>query len=377
MNHLFAGYADHNASLFRRIQVALGDPSVFVSIDGRDVAIVRDLEMDRVRQQLPDVEVLCPADLAPEGGLSADRETATAQAAAVLVRSRGVDSITADRSLPFVFAWHLQQSGIQVAYDADLGVLDRRAKTEQELEWLSESQAVTEQVMRQMCETIATAKVSADGFLLHDGELLSSERVRSMAAVSFLNLGYTMQHGAIVATAPEVADCHHSGTGKLRTEVPVIVDLFPQSMKSRYWGDCTRTVVHGQPSSEVIVMHQAVVSAKAACISKFKPGVTAEAAHRASEDVLKESGFPVSRGTLTDDPSIQHGTGHGIGLDLHEPILLDEGGGSMLCNEVFTVEPGLYGRLVGGVRIEDMVIVTSDGHRNVNRLHQGLDWRPS
>ena len=100
----------------------------------------------------------------------------------------------------------------------------------------------------------------------------------------------------------------------------------------------------------------------------------ADAIHKASEDVLLRHGYPSSRGEVTDHPSIQHGTGHGIGLDLHEPILLDHEGEEVLEGEVFTVEPGLYGRNDGGVRVEDMLVVTSGEAKNLNSLHDGLTW---
>ena len=183
-----------------------------------------------------------------------------------------------------------------------------------------------------------------------------------------------MGHGAIVATAPHVADCHHPGTGPLLTGVPVVIDLFPRDDASRFWGDCTRTVVHGQASDVALAMHRAVVDAKQAAIERLRPGATASSVHQASESLLQQRGFGCSRGTVTDYPSIQHGTGHGIGLDVHEPILLDEGGGEIFAGEVFTVEPGLYGRRDGGVRVEDMLVVTEDGPQNLNRLHEGLDW---
>jgi Xaa-Pro aminopeptidase len=121
-------------------------------------------------------------------------------------------------------------------------------------------------------------------------------------------------------------------------------------------------------------MHAAVVEAKAAATAMLRAGNQAGDIHQASEDVLLRHGYPVSRGTLTDHVSIQHGTGHGIGLDLHEPILLDSGGAEVLAGEVFTVEPGLYGRHDGGVRVEDMLLVTDGEARNLNRLHDGLDW---
>jgi Xaa-Pro aminopeptidase len=211
--------------------------------------------------------------------------------------------------------------------------------------------------------------------LLDDASPLTSERVRAMAASLFMARGYSMPHGAIIATTPHVADCHHAGEGPLVTGQPVVVDLFPFDDATRYWGDCTRTVVHGQPSDEVLAMHAAVFEAKRAATQKLVAGQTAESVHHAVIEVLTSRGYALSRGQTSDEPTIQHGTGHGIGLEVHEPILLDDGGGELLVNEVFTIEPGLYGRRVGGVRIEDMLVVGTGPARNLNRLHEGLDWR--
>lgn len=371
---ILAGYPDKNASLFKRIGVPLGDPAAWIELDSHRIALVRDLEMDRVVKMSHADEVTCPAEHAPPFGLSADRETATAQAVAQLLRSAKVEEVVADRSLPFVYAWHLIEAEISVQYDETLGVIDRRQKTQQEIEGLYRAQQTTEEVMRLLCERVASCSVSVDGFLMHEGAELTSERLRSMASIEFMQRGFSMGHGAICATAPHVADCHHPGEGKLKTCVPVIIDLFPRDDSTRLWGDCTRTVVHGQPSDTVKAMHQAVLAAKLASTEQLRVGSTGDAVHKAGENELLAHGYPISRGTITDKPSIQHGTGHGIGLDVHEPILLDHEGGELLENEVFTIEPGLYGREDGAVRVEDMLVVTNAEPRNLNALHDGLNW---
>ena len=372
--HIMAGYAARNASLLKRLGVALGDPAAWIVLDETRIALVRDLEMDRVRAASRADTVTCPAEHSPPAGLSPDRETATAEAATQILRAARVEEVIADRSLPFVFAWHLQQAEIMVRYDAGYGVTDRRAKSKSEIEALAQSQSLTETVMQKVCEWIAQCDCDEEGRLLDGGTVLTSERVREVAAVEFLTLGCTMNHGAIVATVPHVADCHHEGTGPLFTERPIVVDLFPQHRKTRYWGDCSRTVVHGKPTDEIIRMHAAVVEAKQAAIDSLVAGNTADRVHRACESVLKRHGFKSSRGKVSDEPTIQHGTGHGVGLELHEPILLDEEGGEILQGEVFTVEPGLYGRTDGGIRIEDMLVVTQGEPQNLNQLHEGLQW---
>lgn len=374
---LFAGTADRNASLFRRIGLPLGDPSSCLLLpSGESIGIVRDLEMDRVIEVGQLSHVHCPADFQPDGRpLSGDRETAVAQATAEYLKRQGFTTVRGDRTLPLIYTWHLVEAGIRIEYDDELGVKDRRAKTADEIVALRQAQHVTEQVMLSILRMIATAEVNEDGLLMQDNHILTSERVRVFASRAFMDRGFTMTHGAIVASVPEAADCHHAGSGPLRTRVPIIVDLFPRDDASRYHGDCTRTVVHGEPSSTVKTMHEAVTQAKLAAEAQLYPGRTAEQVHRASEDVLLSYGYLSRRGQLTDEPSIQHGTGHGIGLEIHEPILLDDGGGEMLDGEVFTVEPGLYGRQHGGIRVEDMLVVTENGAENLNDLPHGLDWR--
>ena len=371
---ILAGFPDKNASLFKRLGVPLGDPAAWIELDSRRIAIVRDLEMDRVVKMSHADEVTCPAAHAPPFGLSADRETATAQAATQVLRSAKVEEVFADRSLPYIYAWHLQEAEISVRYDEALGVTDRRQKTHKEIEGLVKAQHITEVVMQILCERVANCEVNSDGFLIHDHHELTCERLRSMAAIEFMQRGFSMGHGAICATAPHVADCHHPGEGKLKTGVPVIIDLFPRDDSTRLWGDCTRTVVNGEPSDTVKAMHKAVLDAKAASTALLRVGSTGDAVHKAAENRLLSHGYPISRGEITNQPSIQHGTGHGIGLDVHEPILLDHGGGQLLEGEVFTIEPGLYGREDGGVRVEDMLVVTQSEPRNLNQLHDGLCW---
>lgn len=371
---LIAGSAELNPTLYRRLGISLGDPAAWIQIDGRRIAMVRDLEMDRVRAAGRVDEVTCPAQHPPRTGLSGDRETATAEAVAQLIRHSHGEHVTVDRSLPHIYHWHLEQAEIETVFDSELGVVDRRQKSDHEIECLAAAQQLTETVMRRMCERIASADVDEAGQLIIEGEVATSDELRRRAAIEFLELGCSMNHGAIIATAPQVADCHHSGSGPLRTGVPIIVDLFPRHEATRYWGDCTRTVVHGNISAPVAAMHQAVVDAKRAAIETLRSGVTAETVHEASEASLIAAGYSPSRGKLTDHPSIQHGTGHGIGLDLHEPILLDAGGDEILPGEVFTIEPGLYGREDGGIRIEDMVVATEQGPRNLNTLPETLTW---
>ena len=375
MPTLLAGVPSTNPALYHRIRFSVGDPAALVDLPGKSILILRDIEMGRARQHARADEIACPADFAPEGGLSGDRETATAQAAAECLRRAGVKRVDSDRSLPLIYAHVARAAGIEVVCDPAMGVLERRAKNLQEIEWLQRAQQVTESAVSMACELIATADVGGGGLLV-DGRPLTSERVRLALDLFLLEKEFDNPR-AIIAAPPHSGDCHHAGAGPLRTGEPVIVDVFPRDRRTLYWGDCTRTVVHGEPSEAVRKMHAAVVEAKAAATAAVRPGVTGEQVHAATVEVIRRHGYPTGlppAGAPPEFTSMPHGTGHGCGLECHEPPLLDAGGPPLVIGDCLTIEPGLYSVAHGGVRVEDMVVVTETGCRTLNRLPEGLEW---
>ena len=379
---MMAGIPTLNAGLYRTIRFLVGDPAVYIELAGGNsqpssTLILRDIEMDRARQHARADHIACPADFAPAAGLSGDRETATAQAAAEFLIRRGIRRVTVDRSLPMIYCEMLRRAGVDAVCDLEWGVVERRRKDEQEIEFLRAVQSITEQVIELACSTIANARADANGVLQHDGETLSSERLRTMIDIWLLERNCT-NPGAIVAGGPVGADCHHHGCGPSRTGEPVIVDIFPRCKNSLYNGDCTRTVVHGDIPDEVARMHAAVVAAKRAATSAVRAGVTGDQVHQATIAAIENAGYQMGL-PPADAPdafcSMPHGTGHGLGLEVHEPPLLAVGGPTLLVGDVVTVEPGLYCKAWGGVRVEDVVVVRADGCENINRLHEELRWK--
>ncbi len=379
---IMAGIPSINAGIYHRLRFSVVDPVVYLQLPAangpsRRLLILRDIELDRARRLARVDQVACPADFAPQGGLSGDRETATAQAAAECLRRAGVRRAIGDRSLPLIYAEFLHREGISLQCDPDLGLLDRRRKDPQEIAWLGQSQGVTEEVIDRACRLIARAPARADGVLLDEGQPLTSQRVRAMVDHWLLDRGYA-NPPSIIAGGPIGADCHDLGHGELRTGQPVIVDIFPRNRETLYYGDCTRTVVHGDPPDDLRRMHAAVCKAKRAGIEAVRAGVTGEAVHRATIEVVQREGYATGLPAADAPPSycaMVHGTGHGVGLDCHEPPLLDFQGPPLVAGDAVTIEPGLYRRDLGGVRVEDLVIVTADGCTNLNHLPESLDWK--
>jgi Xaa-Pro aminopeptidase len=378
---MMAGIPAHNMALYHRIRFLVGDPAVLLELPAaggtETLLILRDIEMNRARAHARADRVACPADYAPASGLSGDRETATAQAAAECLRRAGVAEVVADRSLPLIYGHALQAAGITVQCDLAMGVTTRRAKDAQEIEHLRESQRVTEQAMEMACGLIAHATADRQGVLCRDGSPLTAERVRAAIDVFLLERGYA-NPASIVAGGREGADCHNLGSGCLYTEQPVIVDIFPQNRQTLYYGDCTRTVVHGPISDTLRRMRDAVAGAKAAGIAAIRPGVAGQQVHEATTAIIRQHGYDVGLPTpeMPDTYcAMVHGTGHGVGLEVHEPPLLDMGGPPLVLGDAVTVEPGLYARNLGGLRLEDLVVVNEGGCENLNRLPEELTWK--
>ncbi len=377
-----AGIPQLNSALYHRIRFLVGDPVAYVQIpaaEGRlkSILILRDIEMDRARRFARADEVACPGDFAPAGGLSGDRETATAQAAAECLRRAGVTQVVADRTLPLIFAEVVRHAGIGVECDMAIGVADRRRKDAEELEHVRQAQQATEQIIERTCRLIARAEARGDGVLLDEGRPLTSERIRAMINHWFIDLGY-VNPPSIVAGGPIGADCHDLGHGELRTGEPVIVDIFPRNETTLYYGDCTRSVVHGDVPDEVLRMHAAVREAKRAGMAAARVGVTGEDVHKATIAAILKHGYKTGlppADAPDDYCAMTHGTGHGVGLECHEPPLLDFKGPELIEGELVTIEPGLYRRGVGGVRVEDIVLIHADRCETLNKLPEGLDWK--
>ncbi|MGB0768145.1 MAG: M24 family metallopeptidase [Phycisphaeraceae bacterium] len=379
---VMAGIPATNRSLYHAIRFNAGDPAALIVTQDADntverLLILRDIEMDRARQKAAADTVACPADFAPNstsgGGLSGDRETATAQAVAQAVVRANCNRVIADRTLPLIYADELLRQDIIVEYDPDLGILNRRAKTEEEIAYLRQAQHATERAIEMACTMVAKATADKDGKLHIQGDELTAESIRLAIDVFLLTHGYTNPR-SIVAPASQGADCHNLGDGPVYTGQPVIIDIFPQNRLTKYNGDCTRTVVHGDIPDEINNMHKAVLEAKAAAQAATKSGSTGEQVHLATTAIMQQHGYAMGFQSDEHPTTMPHGTGHGIGLDVHEPPLLDLKGPELITGDALTIEPGLYNKTLGGVRVEDLVIVTETGCENLNALQPGLDW---
>ena len=286
----------------------------------------------------------------------------------------GVDSVAVPRSFPTGTADGLRDRGFSVTVESD-GIVEeiRATKTDWELERIRATQTANEAAMATAEELIASADVADDGTLVDDdGEALTSERVKEEIEVTLLRHGCGLDD-TIVACGADGADPHDRGSGPLRADELIVIDIFPRDKETGYFADMTRTFARGDPGEEARRRYEVTAEAYEAALEAVEPGVTGTDVHDVACDVIEDAGYATLRSDPETDTGFIHSTGHGVGLDIHEQPSVSPAGEELEPGHVLTIEPGIYDPAVGGVRIEDLVVVTEDGYENLTDYRVALE----
>ena len=342
-------------------------PDPFVTLYDGEVHLLfhRSLEYGRAKREARAATVERGVDYNyPEYAEEYDPHEAHYRVVADFLAAYDVDVVATPTRFPLHVADGLRDLGVRVSADrADVVGAIRATKTDEEVEYVRESQRANEAAMRAAEELIAGADIE-DGRLVDGGDPLTSEAVKTEIEVTLLEHGCSLDE-TIVACGTDAADPHDRGSGPLAADEPVIVDIFPRSKETKYHADMTRTFCRGTPDATVREWYDLTETAYRAALDAVEPGVEAEAVHDAACDVYEDAGLPTLRSDETAETGFIHSTGHGVGLDVHESPSLGPGEDVLEPGHVVTIEPGLYDPDVGGVRIEDLVVVTEEGHENL------------
>ena len=206
---------------------------------------------------------------------------------------------------------------------------------------------------------------------MHEGEPVTSERIKRLINVSLMEQDCVAQH-TIIAGGVQACDPHNEGSGPLKAREPIVMDVFPRHMTTRYFADMSRTVLKGKARPQMKSLYETVRAAQEEAIASVRDGADGQKIHAQVNRRFEEAGFKTSlmNGRMQ---GYFHGTGHGVGLDIHEAPRISKSGTLLQAGEVVTVEPGLYYPEIGAARIEDMVLVTTDGCRNLTEFPKVLE----
>lgn len=372
-NLLMVADSERDADMLYAVGMFIADPFVYFTSKGRSHVVISDLEVDRGRRQAPHCRVIplssCTRKLKPReaeaGGF--------AQVIRLVAKQHGISRFSVPPQFPYGLARELRRVRIRLKVRrAPFFMPAREFKCADEVKKISAALMMAEVGMAEAMQALRNAKVGAQGKLVYRNAPLTSERLRSIIEVAILQAGGTASH-TIVAGGSQACDPHETGSGPLRANQPIIIDIFPRSRKTGYYGDITRTVVKGRASEGVRRLYDVVRRGQETAFGLIRDNVDGRQIHGAVQALFAQEGYRTGRqnGHLQ---GFFHGTGHGLGLDLHEPPRISASSAQMIrAGHVVTVEPGLYYPRLGGVRLEDVVFVEKTRARNLTKFEKVLE----
>ncbi len=357
--------SEDNADLYYRTRFFVPDPVIFIEHEGKRILVLSDLELDRGKKEAKVDTFLSLSEYRKKLPSRKRKLSGMTDIVDLVFKELRIKSAVVPGRFPIRFADELRKFGYKISYKKKEPFFEERLKkTPQEVKFISDSLRKTEKAMDLAISMVASSEIRGKRLFLN-GRVLTSEMIKSEINAKLSRLGYTSSH-TIVACGVHSSMPHHTGAGPLFAGQPIVIDIFPRSQVSGYFGDMTRTVIKGMPSKELEKMYQTVLKGQRLGMSLIKHGAKVREIHKAIVQFFKKSGFET--GTIDGkQQGFIHSTGHGLGLEIHEPPRLGSTEGVLEEGNVVTVEPGLYYEKLGGIRIEDVVVVKKGGCVNLTR----------
>ncbi|MDO8211775.1 Xaa-Pro peptidase family protein [Conexibacter sp. CPCC 206217] len=354
----------HTAEMRNEVPHSVHDPFLYIEHDGERTTVLRSLEVARM-SELPRMTALAQEQFGLDELVASglDGAQATLEIALRACRRLGIEQAIVPPAFPVALADRLRAGGVELTVDGDLFTTRRRAKSAPQLAGIRRAQTAAEAAVASVAADLHAATVDADGGLVLDGAPLTCERLKEGVALAFIRNGCGGDD-VIVAHGYQTCVGHHSGSGQVLEGEPVTVDLCPRDPESGCYTDITRTFVKGAVNAELALYWRIVKESIDAVLAAIRPGLPVRELHRISCEPIAAAGQPTrltkKPGEVLDE-GFFHSLGHGVGLEIHEAPHLDQNDDVLVAGDVIAVEPGCYRQGFGGVRLEDLVLVTESG----------------
>jgi len=373
---LIYGDSIRSPELRHEVPVPIPDPFLYAEKGDRRTVILHSLEIARVREDAPHLEII-PLERLGTDELFAQGKQSWEIELEIALRGcseLGIERATVPPTFPVAHADYLRANGIEVVVDRDLFENRRRSKSATELAGIRRAQRACEAGLDAARELMRRAQPNGAGLEV-DGEPLTCERIKRVIEGVFADHDVE-GNDMIVSHGAQTAVGHNSGSGQIAPNEPVVFDLFPRDKATGCYSDMTRTYVIGEPSDEVMEWYTLVKQALDSSTAGVKPGINGRKLFEQVCDRFQQAGYKTqlskAPGEVLED-GFFHSLGHGVGLEVHELPYMGRTGHDLVPGDVITLEPGLYRSGYGGVRLEDIVVVTHDGHDVITDYPYDLD----
>ena len=367
---LIVASSEGDANMLYAVGFFVPDPFIFFLHKKTKYAVMSDLEIDRAKQQA-DVDRVLSLSLYQKKLRRLGQSPNMTAILDAIFRERGIRTLFVPANFPTLLADELRAKRYTVKVKRDPFWAEREAKSSREVKHITESLRVARLGLEAGIRMLRRTRTKRDGYLYLDGARLTSEMLKTAVNTTIMAQGWLPSH-TIISSGNQCVDPHHEGSGPIKANTSIIFDIFPRSQQNGYFGDLSRTVVRGRASDKLKEIYATVQAGQKIGFDEIRNGVNGKLVHQKILDLFDSRGFRTGRinGRMQ---GFFHGTGHGLGLDIHEPPRIAPVDATLRSGHVVTVEPGLYYWGVGGVRLEDVVLVTEKGNRNLTDCPQFLE----
>jgi Xaa-Pro aminopeptidase len=366
---LMVAASEGDANMLYATRFFVPDPFIFFQHRGRKYAVMSDLEIDRAKKQA-EVDHVLSLSLYQRRLKRLGRNAGITDVLERLFRERQIRSLLVPANFPTQLADQLRARRFVVRIQEPF-FPEREKKMADEIRGISDSLRVAELGLEAGIRALKKSRTGRGRYLYLNGTRLTAETLKSMVNTTMMAQGWVPSH-TIIASGDQCCDPHNEGSGPIKADTSIIFDIFPRSQKTGYFGDLSRTVVRGRASERLKAAYAAVEDGQKIAFGLIRDGADGQEIHQKILDLFEQRGFRTGKiaGRMQ---GFFHGTGHGLGLDIHEQPRIAQVHAPLRAGHVVTVEPGLYYLGLGGVRLEDVVVVTATGNRNLTRYPKVLE----
>ena len=367
-SRLIVASSETSADLRYATKFQVSDPVIFLEQNGKRTIVLSDLEIDRGKREAKVDEIVSLSELTkklrPKGPEPTFRETI-----AGFLKSRRVRKVIVPEDFSFGLGRYLIAAGLEVNVQEGLFFPEREFKSAAELKLLQRALHITETGMARGIEVLRASEIGRGQTLTWAGRVLTSEILRAEIDCAILRVG-GLPANTIVAGGNQACDPHERGTGPLKANTLIILDIFPRDAAGGYSGDLTRTVIRGRANEAQRQLWNVALQGQELALTRMKPGVSGSDLHNEVKTFFSKNNYPTEQrdGRWS---GFFHGSGHGLGLEIHEIPRFSST--NFQIGQVLTVEPGLYYYGVGGVRHEDVVTITKRGVKLLSKHPKPLE----
>ena len=347
------------------------DPFIFFEHKNHRHIVMSDLEIDRAKKQAHADRVLSLSLYQKKLRKLGKAPAAIIDIVDLIFRERGIRSLVVPANFSALLLDQLRAKGYSVQIKRDPFWPQRETKNNLEVKQITESLRIARLGLEAGIRMLKRTQTKRDGYLYLNGTRLTSEMLKTAVNTTIMAQGWLPSH-TIISSGNQCVDPHHEGAGPIKGNTSIIFDIFPRSQHNGYFGDLSRTVVRGRASEKLKAIYATVQAGQQIGYEQIRDGVNGKEVHQNILNLFAARGFPTGRinGRMQ---GFFHGTGHGLGLDIHEPPRIAPVDAVLRTGHVVTVEPGLYYMGIGGVRLEDVVVVKPNGNRNLTDCPQFLE----